>query len=396
MRIRAGAGEDVLIEQRIAHLARRPVADKAEQETPALDADDRSRQATIPYLCFALAHVCQQVLVPDGVDDRVDGGGCKWPAPERGTEIAGTETPGDVIAGEDSGAGDSAAKRLCARQQVGFDIVCLDREIVPATPHAALHLVGNQEGTVSPGRVAQGTQEFGRQVECAGDALHGLDDNGRDVRADHCLGRGTVVARDEIDVEGLLREAVPPVGIPRDGARGGRAAVKTMRNREHLAPLRDRTGHAQSVLVGFRTRVHEEHSVERGGCNGDEFLCRLSADVQRDGVALKQQGFRLFPDRGRQPRVPVSQRRDGMPAVEVEYVPAIAGDDLAARRVLGHERQLPVDGDRCCRLSCPRIAPVRLHRVHLRSSPAGCRSGRPCRAGRKGGSSTGRHRLPRP
>ena len=223
-----------------------------------------------------------------------------------------------------------------------------------------------------PGRVAQRVQEFGRQVERPCDPLHGFDNDCCNVRADHRLGGGTVIARNEIDLERFLREAVPLVGVPGDSARCGGAAVETMRDRKHLAPLRHRAGHAQCILVGFRTRVCEEHPLHRGRRDGHELLCGLCAHVQRNGVALKQQGFRLLPDCGHEPRVPVSQGGDGMPAVEVEYSPAVAGDDVAARSVHRHERQLPVDGDRRRRLSRPRVCLACLHRVHLRSSPAEC------------------------
>ncbi len=244
---------------------------------------------------------------------------------------------------------------------------------MPAATHPALHLVSDQEGTVLPGRVAQGMQEIGRQVERPGDTLYGFENDGSHVSTDHRLGRGTVVARDEVDLERFLRKAVPLVGVPGDSARCGGAAMETGCDRKHLAPLRHRAGHAQGVLVGFGARVDEEHPLERGRCDGHEFLRGLCAHLQRNGVALKQQALRLLPDRGNEPRVAVSQGGDGVPAVEVEYAPAVAGDDLAAFRMLGHERQLPVDGNRRCRFSRARVGPGCLHRVHLRSSPAECR-----------------------
>ncbi len=138
-----------------------------------------------------------------------------------------------------------------------------------------------------PGCVAQAMQEIGRQVERPGDTLHGLDNNGRNVRADHRLGRSTVIARDEFDFEGLLRKAVPPVGIPCHSAGRGGAAVEAVGNREHLAPLRYRAGHAQCILVGFGARIDEKHSLEGRRRNGYEFFGGLRANFQRNGVALK-------------------------------------------------------------------------------------------------------------
>jgi hypothetical protein len=121
--VRAGAGEDVLFEQRVAHLGSRTIADEAEQEALALDPDDRAHQATVPYLCFSLAYVCQQAFVLDSVDDCVDGGGCKWPAAERGTKIAGTEPLCDVTAAEDGSAGDASTKGLRAPPPRDFALV---------------------------------------------------------------------------------------------------------------------------------------------------------------------------------------------------------------------------------------------------------------------------------
>ena len=223
------------------------------------------------------------------------------------------------------------------------------------------------------GRVAQGLQEIGRQVESAGDTLNRLDDDGRHIRADHGLRRGTVVARDEVDVERFPRKAVPTVGVPGDGAGRGSAAMKSMGDRENLAATRHRAGHAQRILVGFGTRVNEQHALQGGRCHRNEFLGSRCAHRQRNRVALEQQGFRLFPDCGDESRMAVAQCSDGMAAVEIEDAPAVANDDLAARSGFGHERQLAVDRDRGCRLPRPGVASGCLGRAHFRSSPAGCR-----------------------
>ena len=57
--ITARAGQYVVIQQRVSHLGRWPVADEPEQQAHPLDATDRADGAQLANLCFSRADVGQ-------------------------------------------------------------------------------------------------------------------------------------------------------------------------------------------------------------------------------------------------------------------------------------------------------------------------------------------------
>ena len=57
----------------------------------------------------------------------------------------------------------------------------------------------------------------------------------------------------------------------------------------------------------------------------------------------------------------IAESGDGVTAVQVEYAPAVSGDDLAALRALREERQLAVHGNRGCGLPCLYLADAAVH-----------------------------------
>ena len=83
-----------------------------------------------------------------------------------------------------------------------------------------------------------------RQVVGSGDALHRLDDYCRDVVVDHAVRGAAIIARNEVYLEGLRREAIPSVRVPGYSAGGSGAAVKAVCDRKHLGALRYHASHA--------------------------------------------------------------------------------------------------------------------------------------------------------
>ena len=57
----------------------------------------------------------------------------------------------------------------------------LNREELAAAPHARLHFVGDQYYAMPPRFSSQSINEFKRQVVGARDALHRLEDDGRNA-----------------------------------------------------------------------------------------------------------------------------------------------------------------------------------------------------------------------
>jgi hypothetical protein len=106
--------------------------------------------------------------------------------------------------------------------------------------------------------------------------------------------------------------------------------MKALRNCEHLfAPGYD-AGHTQGILVCLSARVNEEHTTHIVRGNAEQLFCGARTDIQRNGIALKNQLGALRTDRLSKTRVSVAECGDGMAAVQVEYATTVGRDDVAA------------------------------------------------------------------
>src|SRR5262249_44527172 len=83
---------------------------------------------------------------------------------------------------EDGADRKSAAQRLAQHGDVGLHAVLLVGEERAGAAHAALHLVDHEGGAQTVGALAQALQELLAGRHHAAFALHGLDDDGADVR----------------------------------------------------------------------------------------------------------------------------------------------------------------------------------------------------------------------
>ena len=182
---------------------------------------------------------------------------------------------------------------FAAVRMSGSHAVMLHGEMAPGTAHAALNLVGDQDGARARRFVAQCLHELPGQVVGAGHALHRLEDHGGDAVVDHCPRSLDVVSRYEVDVERRVRESVPaPRGFPRYGARRRRAAMESVFDSEHLAATGRAAGNSKRVLVRFRAAVDEEGVGQAVRRDANQLLRGFGPYVQRHGVALEQEGWR--------------------------------------------------------------------------------------------------------
>jgi hypothetical protein len=322
--VAAGAREYVTLEQRVAHPGRGCRAAQAEQQPLALDARHRPRDAGRADLRLAFAHVVHQVLAGDGVHHGLDGGGGDRSAAEGGAQVAGAQLRRQRLGGEQRAAGEAAAERFRGRDDVCRDACMLDRERQPGATGAALHLVGDEDGAVRLGRLTERAQERRRQVEGAGHALHGLDDDGGGAVVHGVARRLRVVAGHEYHLERQAGERIPALAAaPGHGGRGGAAAVESVLDGHHLAPSGGETRDPERVLVGLGAAVHEQGAGEVIRREGGQFLGGARAHGQRRHIALEQERLHLPLDGGEQRRVVVAERGHGMAAVEVQDVPAV-------------------------------------------------------------------------
>ena len=197
-----------------------------------------------------------------------------------------------------------------------------------------------------------------REVERAGQALHGLDDDGCRARVDGGRKRRGVVARYERDVERRARKAVPrlrrAVG---DGARGCGPAVEAVLHRDDFRASRNLQREPQRILVGLGAAVDEEDASQARRAERCELFRSFVADLERQCVGLEHELAARACERLAQVAVAVAERGDGMTAIQIE--------DAAPGRVLeihtgaahGRERQHRIDfvemradgGDLVCR-----------------------------------------------
>ena len=152
--------------------------------------------------------------------------------------------------------------------------------------------------------------------------------------------------------------------------------MEAVGNCQHLVALAYHAGHAQRILVCLGTRVDEERAPQVGGRHAHQFLGRGGTHFECNRIGLEQQARALLVDRTEERRVAVAERGYGVSAIEIEDVTAFRGDDVAARRALGNERQLAVYRQGSRTFARPRICRrelARRHHVHpgaLAESPA--------------------------
>ena len=128
IRIIAGAGQDIVVEQEVTHFDGRAVANKPQQQPEALNFSYGPNNALLANLCFALANVPQEMFRFDGFDNGDNGRrGERTPA-ERGAQITGPETTCYVIGAQYCATGSAATQRFGARENVRLDPECLHGE----------------------------------------------------------------------------------------------------------------------------------------------------------------------------------------------------------------------------------------------------------------------------
>ena len=182
---------------------------EAEQEAEALNALDGADAALRADRGADFAHVREQIVAVDDVDDGLDRRTGDGAAAERRAERAGLEPGRDRVRHQDGAARKPAAQALRDGQEIGPHAVELRAERRAEPAHAGLHLVDDQQRAGAVAGRADRVQELRREIERAGEPLHGLDDDGRRARVDGGVERRGVVARHERDVERRAREAVP-------------------------------------------------------------------------------------------------------------------------------------------------------------------------------------------
>ena len=169
-------------------------------------------------------------------------------------------------------------------------------------------------------------------------ALHRLKNNCGNIIADHFFRCVAIVAWNEIHVEGKPRKAIPAIAVPSDRGGSGSATVEALRDRKHLFSACGYKRHAQCILIGLGTRVHEECPMQIVRRNRDQLFRGLGTNIERDGIALKQQVFALSLYGFDQSRVSVTECRDSVTAVQIENASATGRDDVAASGAYGNGR----------------------------------------------------------
>src|SRR6187551_2166134 len=145
----ARADQDVAREQGVANRCGFRTRLQAEQEAPALDAFDRPDAAGSLDRGADVAHVREQIVSIDDVDDGLDRRAGDWAAAERRAERAGLEVFRDRM----------RHQRRAAR---GAE-----------PPHPSLHFVDDQQRAGAVARRADRVHELRREIERAGETLHG-------------------------------------------------------------------------------------------------------------------------------------------------------------------------------------------------------------------------------
>ncbi len=346
VRVGARSGDEAAREKRGHHLLRRRRGAQPDQQPLALHADDRAGDARPTNVSGDVAHARQQALALDGIERSDDHRAGERTAAEGAAELADADAGARLLGGQHGAGGEAAGEALGDGEQVGRDVVELRRERLAGAPHAALHLVEDKQRAGAPRQLARGEQVVAAEVVGAGHALHGLEDERRNVAGavarERRRERVDVAARHEGDVERRAREAVTVLAPRHRGGRGG-AAVEGALERHHPPAAGLAEGEQQRVLVRLGAAVDEEDPRQAGRREGDEPRRRLVADRHRQRIALEEQRRALLVQRREQARVAVPEQRHRVAAPEVEHA--------APARVLqphplpahGREGQLVVD-----------------------------------------------------
>ena len=102
-------------------------------------------------------------------------------AAEGAAEPSGFRRVHNLCSARDGGQREPAAERLSRDEQVRLDAVVLDRPNGAGAADAGLHLVVDVEGAVLPAELREAGREVVRHDDEAAFALHGLDDDARDL-----------------------------------------------------------------------------------------------------------------------------------------------------------------------------------------------------------------------
>jgi hypothetical protein len=204
----------------------------------------------------------------------------------------------------------------------------------------------NQQRAGVVATLAQRGQEFLAHVESAAHALHGLDDDGGRVLGDVIGDVGDVTTLDPADVEGRTRQEVPLLRRAEGGGRAGRgAAVETLLDGSDMraaGPHLER--HLEGVLVGLGAGVDPEHAVERELAELQQLLRGARADFHGHGVGLEIHLRSLVGERLGPALVAVTQRCDGVAAIQIQHLAAVARVQPHAFRADDFDRVLRVNG----------------------------------------------------
>ncbi len=147
--VTASPGQYVALEQCITHLDSRPVTDQAEQQAHALNLLHGTGHALLANLSFACAHVIEQSVRLDGLDDG-DDRGCRYrSAAESGAKIAGAEMRRNILRAQNRAAGNTAAQCFGAGENIRRNTECLDGEELSRPADAGLNLVSYEQNAVA-------------------------------------------------------------------------------------------------------------------------------------------------------------------------------------------------------------------------------------------------------
>ena len=206
------------------------------------------------------------------------GGSARGGVPAEGAaEAAGAGRVHQLGAAGDGREREAAAERLAGDEQVGLDVVVVERPELAGAAGAGLHLVVDPEDPVGVEQLAEPPEVVGRHRDEPAFALHGLEhrarDGGRvDLRLQQPLERGDRIGgRDPAELV------------------GGGDAVDLGRERPEAGLVDDLLGHRQrQQRPAVEAAVEDDHrrAPRRVAGDLDGVLDRLGAAVQQDRLLL--------------------------------------------------------------------------------------------------------------
>ena len=199
-------------------------------------------------------------LAEHGVRDR----GGERVAAERRAVLALRVERGGAAERDEAADREPAADALRDGDRVGGDARVLEGEPLAGASGAGLDLVDDEQRAVPVGELARGLEEPVGQLDDAGLALDGLDEERRDGVVEGVLER-LDRGGDVLDAAGQRLERLAHVRLAGERERAHRAAVEAVDEREHAG--------------AGAARVVEPRELERG-------LVRLGAGVAEPGPAV--------------------------------------------------------------------------------------------------------------